>query len=115
MEIFKALTDNEKALLVDSLIEEKFENGAPIITQGAAGDSFYIIKAGSVKVTKADADGHEQLIKDKLGPSDYFGEMALLKDELRMASVTATSPTVCLKLDRKDFAQLLGARVPCSA
>ena len=56
-----------------------------------------------VTVTVEDAEGNETTIKDQLGPSDYFGEMALLKDEPRMASVKATSASVCFKLDRATF------------
>jgi len=110
MRIFKDLTEPEKATLIDALVEEQFAEGAKIIVQGTPGDSFYIIKTGSVKVTRMDEQGEEKVIKDKLGPSDYFGEMALLKDEPRMATISATSATVCMKLDRKTFSALLGGQ-----
>ena len=107
---FKELTESEKSVLIESLEEEAFETGVDIIRQGTQGDSFYIIKTGSVKVWN-EVGGKENVVKDKLGPSDYFGEMALLNDEPRGASVTSTSSTVCMKLDRKTFRKLLGENI----
>ena len=108
MEIFKELSESEKSLLVESLQEVSVENGTAIVKQGDSGDAFYIIKTGSVRV-EAVKDGKTTIIKEHLGPSDYFGEMALLKDETRMASVIASAPTVVMKLDRATFTSLLGA------
>jgi CRP-like cAMP-binding protein len=108
MEMFKELTDNEKTILIDALKEEHFESGVEILTQGTAGNSFYIIKSGSVTVTAKDSEGNVKTIKDTLGPGTYFGEMALLSDQPRMATVSATSATICMKLDRSTFKSLLG-------
>ena len=108
MEIFRELSDTEKGLLVDSLVEIPYKTTEPIITQGEVGDAFYIIKTGSVAVLRTNEAGEQQVVKDKLGPSDYFGEMAMMKEEPRMASVVATSPTVCMKLDKSTFQSLLG-------
>jgi len=111
MELFKELTESEKATLVESLKEVEFGEGTPVIKQHDVGDAFYIIKTGAVKVEAADSEGVVTVIKDHLGPSDYFGELALLKDEPRMATVTATAATVCMKLDRSTFTALLGANI----
>jgi len=112
MELFKELSESEKATLVESLLEEKFENGSSIISQGEKGNAFYIIKAGGVRVSKTnDETGDVTIVKDHLGPSDYFGEMALLKDEPRMATVTATSNAICFKLDKKVFVSVLGENI----
>jgi CRP-like cAMP-binding protein len=71
--------------------------GAAIITQGEAGDRFYIIDQGGVAVT---ADGRH--VAD-LESGDYFGEIALLRDVPRTATVTATSETRLLSLERDQF------------
>jgi len=118
MEIFKELSERQRESLVESLREASFAKGTPIIRQGEELDpssAFYIIKTGAVTVTRLDDKGEVILIKDKLGPSDYFGEMALMSDETRMATVTATSPTICMKLDRATFKQLLGDENPLLA
>jgi CRP-like cAMP-binding protein len=108
MEMFKELGESEKTLLIESLQEETFAFNEEVFAQGAAGDKFYIIKTGSVKVSAVDKAGKATVIKEKLGPSEYFGEMALLSNDKRMATVTATSPTVCMVLPRKTFRELLG-------
>ena len=79
---FKELKEGEKSVLIESLVEESFDNATDIIRQGTQGDSFFIIKSGSVKVWK-DVDGKKTIIKDSMGPSDYFGEMSLMNDEPR--------------------------------
>ena len=102
MEMFRALDDSDKVSLVESLEEAVFADGTTIIEQGATVDaaaSFYIIKSGSVRVTRKDAEGvkddvitsTDHVIKERLGPGEYFGEMALLSEEPRNSSVTATS------------------------
>ena len=107
---FKELKEGEKSVLIESLVEESFDNATDIIRQGTQGDSFFIIKSGSVKVWK-DVDGKKTIIKDSMGPSDYFGEMSLMNDEPRGAYVTTTSKTVCMTLDRRTFRKLLGENI----
>ena len=111
MELFKELSESEKSTLVDALVEQPFESGEAIINQGEAGDAFYIIKSGGVRVEATNEENVTTVIKEHLGPSDYFGEMALMKDEPRMATVTATAHTICMKLDRATFQQLLGENI----
>ena len=60
MELFKELSESEKATLVDALVEIPFENGDAIIKQGEAGDAFYIIKSGGVKVTSVNEGAARQ-------------------------------------------------------
>ncbi|MEX0983867.1 MAG: MFS transporter [Actinomycetota bacterium] len=68
-----------------------------IIREGEPGDRFYLIAEGSLRVARR---GTELAI---LGPGDYAGEIALLRDVPRTATVTATVPTTLLALDREHF------------
>eukprot|EP00908_Phaeocystis_cordata_P026034 Transcript_8509.p2 GENE.Transcript_8509~~Transcript_8509.p2 ORF type:complete len:482 (+),score=294.80 Transcript_8509:1140-2585(+) len=109
MEMFSGLSSGEREKLIGSLQEESFGKGTDIIKQGEAGESFYIIKSGTVKVTqKQDGSSRVETLKDELKSGDYFGEIALLEDGARMATVSATSDVVCMSLDRKTFNSLLG-------
>jgi MFS family permease/antitoxin (DNA-binding transcriptional repressor) of toxin-antitoxin stability system len=71
--------------------------GAVIMRKGEPGNWFYVIADGEVEVTR---DGRPVA---RLGPGAYFGEIALLRDVPRTATVTATTPTTLLVLERADF------------
>ena len=103
MAMFKVLSEGERQILTDALKETRFAKDTEIIKQGEEGKSFYIIKSGSVKVTRG-----RETIKDKLTVGEYFGEMAIMKGEPRMATVTALVDTTCMELDRETFNSILG-------
>ena len=84
----------------DVLETEKFLAGDYIIRQDTAGDTFYILAEGEVRVTMRGEDGEEETIRE-LVTGDYFGEQALLKTDLRTANVIALSNVECLTLDRE--------------
>lgn len=96
---------NDKQLLIISrcLTKEQYDVGHEIITQGEQGDHFYMLATGEVTVTV----NHVEVAK--LGAGAFFGEKALLANDVRGATVTAcTAPCVCLLLTRADFTRLLG-------
>jgi hypothetical protein len=85
--------------LAATLIPVSVRPGAAIITQGHAGDRFYIIGSGTVQVT---VDG---VPVRTIGPGGSFGEIALLRDVPRTASVSAITPVELLALDRHHFVE----------
>ncbi|KAJ8882012.1 hypothetical protein PR048_018500 [Dryococelus australis] len=107
--LLKDLSSDVLAKIADALEVEFYPAGAHIIRQGASGDTFFIISAGSVKVTQRLAGRREDEDIRTLQRGDYFGEQALLKEDCRTASVIALQPGVeCLTLDRESFIQLIG-------
>lgn len=103
IKLFEKLSDREKKRLAQSFTLEKFTSGSTIIKQGDPGKTFYIIKDGNCRVT---VDGKEV---SQLKAGTYFGEMALLDDETRKASVIATNDCECFVLDRETFTKILGS------
>jgi cAMP-dependent protein kinase regulator len=74
--------------------------GKVLAREGEFGDEFFVIDAGTAEVTKAG----ERIAK--LGPGDFFGEMALLEEDRRVATVTATSPMSLIVMTRASFRSL---------
>ncbi|XP_045470386.1 cGMP-dependent protein kinase, isozyme 1-like [Harmonia axyridis] len=86
------------------LIPKFFESGVDIVQEGEKGHSFFIIRAGSVKV-KTKGDGTVAT----LSTGQYFGEMALINEDVRKATVQAEPPGCeCLVLSRKHFIKHFG-------
>jgi len=99
--------ENILSKISDVLELEVYKKGDYVVRQGTAGDTFYIISEGDVKVTQK-SSGSDTEIRT-LTKGDYFGEQALLKTDMRTANVIAASEVVeCLTLDRDSFFQLVG-------
>jgi hypothetical protein len=85
---------------------QSFPDGAYIIRQGEEGSRFYIINEGEVRCTRAiSPTQEEELIR--LTPLEFFGERALITNEVRKANVIACGPVECLVLERSNFQALL--------
>jgi len=87
-------------------VTELFPQGRLIVHQGDPGDKFYIIVRGKVEVIRDDAAGSGRRLA-VLQDGDYFGEIALLQNTVRTASVRALIPCLCLALDRGHFLDLI--------
>ncbi|KAL9904260.1 protein kinase, cAMP-dependent, regulatory subunit type 1 isoform 1-T1 [Glossina fuscipes fuscipes] len=110
--ILESLDKWERLTVADALEPVSFEDGETIVKQGEPGDDFYIIVEGCAVVLQRRAEqGDEPAEVGRLGPSDYFGEIALLLDRPRAATVVARGPLKCVKLDRARFERVLG---PCA-
>jgi signal transduction histidine kinase len=88
------------------LKQEKFKKGSTVIKEGDKGDSLFIILQGEVVVIKGKGRTKEKVTS--LQPFNFFGEMSLLEDKPRSASIVAEQDSLILKLDKKDFVRLVG-------
>ena len=100
--LFAVVDDEALAALADLLIERRIPKHQTIVEEGLAGDYMYVIRDGQVKVTKLSGDGREKIL-ELLGPGDFFGEMSLLDNAERSASVKSLTETRILALSRNDF------------
>jgi CRP-like cAMP-binding protein len=99
--IFSGLPAKELEFISRSVKERTYDAGAVIVKQGDPGVGFFLIVEGRVEVAR---DG--QRIRD-MGPGEFFGEMALMEERIRTATVRARERTRCLQLVRWDFRALL--------
>ena len=92
--------------LASHLIERRYPKHTTIVEEGLPGDYMYVIREGRVKVTKASEDGREKIM-NFLEAGDFFGDMSLLDQAPRTASVKTLEESWLLALSRRDFIQLL--------
>jgi NADH dehydrogenase len=88
---------------------EHFEPGEEVFHQGDLGDRIYIIASGQAEVARGE-DGSEVLLA-RLGPGEYFGEMALLNHTTRNATVRCLEPLDVLSIHKREFS-VLAANLP---
>ncbi len=97
VELFSDLRPRELRQIARSMKEYHYRPGSAVVTEGEAGIGFFVIAAGSAKVTVV---GGEVRV---LGPGDYFGEVALVADTPRTATVTAQTDLSCWALSSWAF------------
>ena len=104
-EFFADLTPQTLMDLANQIVVREFSPGTDIVVEGQDGFEFFMITEGKVRVTR-DEKG-KQVELTEFGSGDFFGEVALIKDQPRNATVTATEPTVCYVLDKEDFREVI--------
>jgi len=100
--LLSSLKPYERAKIADALDTIKFPAGATIITEGDPGDAFYLLESGEAEALK---DG---VSVKKYRRGDYFGELALLDDKPRAASIVTQTEVKVARLGRDGFKRLLG-------
>jgi CRP/FNR family transcriptional regulator, cyclic AMP receptor protein len=112
--LFQDLEEEEIRQVLNRTSPRNFLAGAAIIEEGAPGDSLFIMQAGEVEITKQltlvldeDTPKERVMIRLKAENGVYFGEMALLENETRSATVTALTDCSLLELHQKDFLDLI--------
>lgn len=107
VELLQPLLSSELALVDQALQERTFKKDEVIFKQGDKGENFYILLKGECEgIVK---EGSEVKETFTLAQGDFFGEVALLHDEPRLATIMAKDDdTICLWLPRNDFHELLG-------
>ena len=103
--IFAGLDSEELAALADIALEHEYRPGEIIFEQDQAAHHLYVLVKGEVDVFHK-ANGHEYPIA-VLHEKECFGEMAVLDDEHRSASIRAAEATLVLKIDRESFRELI--------
>jgi len=100
--LFQGLKKRQLELLAKRFVEREYATSQEIVTQGQGGEGFFIIISGKAEALRQRSDG-THVVVNTFGPTDFFGELALLDDALRTATVKAAEQTRCLVLTRWDF------------
>ena len=101
VDLFESLSDRNLERLADTLEERAFFEGDAILTEGQGGLGFYVIGEGTVTYSVNGKDVGSG------GPGEYFGEVALIGDSPRAATVTAASDVTVYAMTLWDFRVLV--------
>ena len=110
--LFEAIDADRLAHFANQFRSEFFEAGQDVIVEGEAGDKLYVIVRGIVHVLIRDETGEEHML-DCMEDGDYFGEMALLLDQPRSATIRTVTPSLLLSLSSEQFLGLLDQFPEC--
>ena len=105
IDFFSGLDDKILNKISDACIARQFTKGETIVRQGEMGLGLYIISRGRVKVDREQGGARTQVAE--LGPEQFFGDMALLDNKPRSATVTGLEDAECLLLTRDSFVRLM--------
>ena len=101
--LFAELDARELGQVARLFKERRFAQGETVTKEGLGGAAFFLIDSGEAAVTVAGA------ARASLGPGDYFGEIALIDEGARSATITATTDLVCFGLTLWEFRPLVQA------
>lgn len=104
--LFQGLKERQLKQVAKRMRVRKYTKDDIIVEQGKMGVGLFIIETGRCEVRRARPDG-TSFVVSSLGPTEFFGELSLLEEAPRTASVIATEDTVCLALTQLDFMDTL--------
>ena len=104
--LFSAFSDAQLTTLLNYVQHRSYPRNVFVIQAGEETDSLYVILSGKVKVLIPDENGRE-VILSMMGPHDFFGEMGILDDQPRSASVATLEPCELLRLSKAGFINCL--------
>lgn len=108
---FASLDRSELAQISALCVPRGFDAAQVIFREGDRGDTCYVIRSGSVRVSRTAAAGREVTLAE-LGQNSIFGELAMFDSQLRSATVTALEPTQALALSAGDMRHLVATQPP---
>lgn len=113
-DILSALTQEQLMELLPSIQVRNYSENDVIVKEGDPGNGMYIVSAGAAAVSTQGSDGVTRVVLSMMGPGQCFGEMALLDEQPRSATVVAMGGTTCLYLPASQFRSLLQRHVTIS-
>ena len=113
--LFSKCTDEQLGTLVGHATEEIYPPGYVLTRQGEPAEHLWVLFSGRVRVVEATADGQSEMLLGELGKAEVFGEVGILRDQPRSATIIAVEHTHCLVLHRRDFLKVLNESAELAA
>jgi HD-GYP domain-containing protein (c-di-GMP phosphodiesterase class II) len=105
---FARIPEYDLRQIAGIMVERSYGAGDVIVAERTEAERFFIVSHGKIEITKK-FDTSEEFVLSVLSDGDFFGEMALLDERPRSATVRAVEPTVVLEISRADFETLLSS------
>ncbi len=102
--LFKDFTETGLRIFAAIAQEKTIPAGSPIFVENMVGESLFIVKSGTVRITQRAADGEKELAV--LGAGEHLGAMSLLGRSVRLVSAIASTPCEVLEIAQRDFTRL---------
>jgi CRP-like cAMP-binding protein len=102
--LFRDFTETGLKIFAAISVEKALPLGAPLFAENMVGESLFIVKAGTVRVTQRTSDGEREI--GLVGPGEHLGEMALLARSVRLVSAVAATPVEVVEITHRDFVRL---------
>ena len=106
LSLFATFSQDQLRALVTMITRRSAPRGSMIMLEGGPADSLYIVISGRLKVMIGEADGKETILSI-IGPGEFFGEMGLIDDSPRSASVIAIEPCEFVAVTKRAFRKCL--------
>jgi len=100
------LSVDDRAKLISKFQFQEFKQGESIVNEGDPGDAMFLIKSGRAEVTTIDPKDRRKLTLARLGSGEFFGEVSLIKNKPRTATITALTPMELLVINRESLDEL---------
>ena len=102
----QGFSPQERRKLIEKFKLQEYQEGEVVVEEGEEGDAMFLIKSGKAEVTTIDPRDKRRLTLARLGPGDFFGEVSLIKNKPRTATVSALTPLEVMVIDRQSFQEL---------
>jgi CRP-like cAMP-binding protein len=102
--LFRDFTETGLRIFASIAIEKAVPAGSPLFVENMVGESAFVVKSGTLRVTQKDGGGERELAV--LGPGEALGAIALFGRTVRLVSAVAATPCEVLEITQRDFAQL---------
>lgn len=112
IELFEGLPEDQLKSLAERIRQRTYPAGAIVVNEGDEAHGLFIVDSGALKVFVTEENGKEVTLS-LLGREDYFGELALLDDAPRSASVITVEKSTLMQISRADFNEVIAANPAC--